>query len=50
MQNLETLFESIYEIPVYQCSYLWDKEQIEVLLGDIYETFCPEDKEKGHYT
>ena len=50
MWNLETLFELIYEVPVYQWPYSWDKEQIEVLLTDISEAFNAEDREDGCYT
>ena len=50
MWNLETLFELIYEVPVYQRPYSWDKEQIEVLLTDISEAFNAEDREDGYYT
>ena len=50
MWNLETLFELIYEVPVYQRPYSWDKEQVEVLLTDISEAFNSEDREDGYYT
>ena len=50
MWNLEILFELIYEVPVYQRPYSWDKEQVSVLLDDIYEAFTSEDKEDGYYT
>lgn len=50
MWNLETLFELIYEVPVYQRPYSWDKEQVEVLLADISEAFFSEDREDGYYT
>lgn len=50
MWNLETLFELIYEVPVYQRPYSWDKEQIEVLITDINEVFNSEDREDGYYT
>lgn len=50
MWNLETLFELIYEVPVYQRPYSWDKEQVEVLLADISEAFFSEDREEGYYT
>ena len=33
--NLENLFKFIYNVPVYQRPYSWDKEQIDVLLSDI---------------
>lgn len=50
MWNLETLFESIYEVPAYQRPYSWDKEQVEVLLADISGVFFSEEKEEGYYT
>ena len=50
MWNLETLFKLIYEVPVYQRSYSWDKEQVEILLNDIAEAYASEDKEEGYYT
>lgn len=50
MWNLETLFKLIYEVPVYQRPYSWDKEQVEILLNDIAEAYASEDKEEGYYT
>lgn len=50
MWNLETLFKLIYEVPVYQHPYSWDKEQVEILLNDIAEAYASEDKEEGYYT
>lgn len=50
MWNLETLFKLIYEVPVYQRTYSWDKEQVEILLNDIAEAYASEDKEEGYYT
>lgn len=50
MWNLENLFQSIYNVPVYQRPYSWDKEQIEVLINDIFETYEAEGKEDGYYT
>lgn len=50
MWNLENLFDAIYHVPVYQRPYSWDKEQIEVLLKDIYEVYNSEEKEEGYYT
>jgi uncharacterized protein with ParB-like and HNH nuclease domain len=50
MWNLETLFESIYEVPVYQRPYSWDKEQVKVLMDDIYNAYISENKEEGYYT
>lgn len=48
--NLENLFKSIYDVPVYQRPYSWDKEQVDVLLDDIIETYKSESKEEGYYT
>ena len=50
MWNLENLFRSIYNVPVYQRPYSWDKEQVEVLLNDILEAYEDEEKEDGYYT
>lgn len=50
MWNLETLFKLIYEVPVYQRHYSWDKEQVEILLNDIAEAYASKDKEEGYYT
>lgn len=48
--NLENLFESIYDVPVYQRPYSWDKEQVDVLLSDIIETYNSDSKNDGYYT
>ncbi|WP_455103717.1 DUF262 domain-containing protein [Peptostreptococcus sp.] len=48
--NLENLFKSVYNIPVYQRPYSWDKEQINVLLSDIIETYMSDAKNDGYYT
>ncbi len=48
--NLENLFKSIYEVPVYQRPYSWDKEQVDVLLNDIIEAYQSESKNDGYYT
>lgn len=50
MWNLETLFKSIYNVPVYQRPYSWDIEQIRVLFEDIYEAYTSTDKDDGYYT
>ena len=50
MWNLETLFKLIYEVPVYQRPYSWDKEQVEIILNDIAEAYASKDKEEGYYT
>ena len=48
--NLESLFECMYDVPVYQRPYSWDKEQVDVLLNDIIETYQSESKYEGYYT
>ena len=48
--NLENLFKSIYDVPVYQRPYSWDKEQVDVLLDDIIEAYKSESKDEGYYT
>lgn len=48
--NLENLFKSMYDVPVYQRPYSWDKEQVEVLLDDIIEAYHSENKNEGYYT
>ena len=46
--NLETVFKQVYIVPVYQRPYSWDKEQIDVLLDDLFESYL-EDKNSGYY-
>lgn len=46
--NLETVFKQIYVVPVYQRPYSWDKEQVDVLLQDLYNSYL-EDKSSGYY-
>lgn len=46
--NLETTFKQIYNVPVYQRPYSWDKEQVDVLLEDLYKAYN-EDKTSGYY-
>lgn len=48
--NLENLFKFMYDVPVYQRPYSWDKEQVEVLLDDIIEAYKSESKDEGYYT
>ncbi len=48
--NLENLFKFIYNVPVYQRPYSWDKEQIGVLLNDIIDVYKSESKNEGYYT
>ena len=46
--NLETTFKQIYRVPVYQRPYSWDKEQVDVLLEDLYNAY-KEDKFSEYY-
>lgn len=48
--NLENLFKFMYNVPVYQRPYSWDKEQIETLLVDIINTYRSKTKNEGYYT
>ncbi len=47
--TLETLFQSMYYVPVYQRPYSWEKEQIDMLLNDIFKSYYSENKEEGYY-
>lgn len=46
--NLETTFKQIYNVPVYQRPYSWDKEQVDVLLEDLYNAY-KENPNSGYY-
>lgn len=48
--NLANLFKFMYNVPVYQRPYSWDKEQIETLLVDIINTYRSKTKNEGYYT
>lgn len=48
--NLENLFKFIYDVPVYQRPYSWDKEQIDVLLNDVIDAYKSDSKNDGYYT
>ncbi len=48
--NLEIVFKNIYNVPVYQRPYSWDKEQVNVLLSDIFENYENENNKEGYYT
>lgn len=48
--NLETLFKCVYNIPVYQRPYSWDKEQVDVLLEDIFNAYESTNQTDGYYT
>lgn len=50
MWNLESLFKNMYNVPVYQRPYSWDKEQIDTLLNDIFEAYYSSSKYDGYYT
>lgn len=47
--NISELFKSIYQIPVYQRPYSWEKEQTEVLLTDIIDAYNSKNKYDGYY-
>lgn len=46
--DLEELFKQIYNVPVYQRPYSWEKEQVNVLLEDLFSSY-EEDKNSGYY-
>ena len=48
--KLEDLFKGMYNVPVYQRPYSWDKEQVEVLIDDIIEAYNSDSKYEGYYT
>ena len=51
--NLETIFNSQYNIPVYQRPYSWEKDQINTLLEDIfnnYKEYKMKGNKDGYYT
>lgn len=50
MWNLESLLEAVYNVPVYQRPYSWDREQVAVLLSDIFEAYGSKEKNEGYYT
>ena len=31
---------AIYEVPIYQRNYAWEKEEIQALIQDVYDAFC----------
>lgn len=47
---VEDLFKCVYEVPVYQRPYSWDKEQVDVLLNDIIDAYRSESRNEGYYT
>jgi uncharacterized protein with ParB-like and HNH nuclease domain len=52
MWSLEDLFHSsiIYNVPVYQRPYSWDKDQITILLDDLIKEFESDSRNDGYYT
>ena len=48
--KLEDLFKEMYDVPVYQRPYSWDKEHVDVLLDDIIDAYFSENKNEGYYT
>lgn len=54
MWNLENLLKAVYYVLIYQRPYSWDKEQIDVLLNDIFialhfDAYESDGKEDGFY-
>lgn len=37
--TLNDVFSAIYEVPVYQRPYSWEKDQIDALLDDLFESY-----------
>ena len=48
--SLQDVFKSIYNVPVYQRPYSWDKEQVEVLMNDLWDAFTSDEKNEGYFT
>ena len=40
--------KSIYEIPIYQRNYAWEKDEIATLVQDVYDSF-KKDRTKAYY-
>lgn len=48
--TLASLFASFYAVPSFQREYVWEEEQVEQLLGDIYDEFAaPERNDSSEY-
>lgn len=47
--NVENLFKGIYNVPVYQRPYSWGKEEVSVLMNDVYDTYVSVDKNQGYF-
>ena len=49
--SINNIFENaegiIYEIPIYQRNYAWEKDEITALIQDVYDAFCK--KELTYY-
>lgn len=51
MWSIEDLFKNIYNVPVYQRPYSWEKIHVATLLDDIFEAYSYMDStEDGYYT
>lgn len=50
--SIEELFDgnekSVYEIPIYQRNYAWEKDEITALVQDIYDAY-KKDASKPYY-
>lgn len=47
--SIESLFKNVFYVPVYQRPYSWDKEQIDMLLKDIFDSYKSKNKADGYY-
>uniref|UniRef100_UPI000834E98E DUF262 domain-containing protein n=1 Tax=Oceanivirga salmonicida TaxID=1769291 RepID=UPI000834E98E len=43
--SVEKLFNRVFEIPVYQRPYSWDKEEVETLINDIIDSYIEDNKQ-----
>ena len=39
-KSIQEIFLDSYKIPLYQRNFAWTKEEIKVLLQDLYESYC----------
>lgn len=48
--SIKELYKSekkkVYEVPVYQRNYAWEKDEITTLIQDVYDAYSRKDKEK----
>ena len=51
-KSIEELFtggeKSVYEIPIYQRNYAWEKDEITALVQDVYDAWLKDD-ERPYY-